>query len=136
MQNRRLDMLRAAMPYAAPNLRKPIQVIIQAEELASFIQDKDEGADINACDMKSVGDVEGMMESLREFSVGAERETIDMILNFVRVQKMYKMYRMYMQTVDKASNNGNSQMMDFLMANLTPEQQNTFSQMSAMMNME
>ena len=67
MQNRQVEMLKAAMPYTEPGLRKPMQIFIQAEELAAYINDSGSEDDLQACDMGSVGDVEGMMESIREF---------------------------------------------------------------------
>ena len=69
------------------------------------------------------------MESIREFCNAAERETVDLVLNFIRVQRMYQMYRQY------KNSNGN-EMMELLAAGLTPEQRKTFEQMSAVMNME
>ena len=129
MQNRQVEMLKAAMPYTEPGLRKPMQIFIQAEELAAYINDSGSEDDLQACDMGSVGDVEGMMESIREFCNAAERETVDLVLNFIRVQRMYQMYRQY------KNSNGN-EMMELLAAGLTPEQRKTFEQMSAVMNME
>ena len=129
MQNRQVEMLKAAMPYTEPGLRQPMQIFIQAAELAAYINDSGSEDDLQACDMGSVGDVEGMMESIREFCNAAERETVDLVLNFIRVQRMYQMYRQY------KNSNGN-EMMELLAAGLTPEQRKTFEQMSAVMNME
>ena len=33
MQGRQIEILRAAIPYTEPRLRKPMQIVIQAEEL-------------------------------------------------------------------------------------------------------
>jgi len=129
MQNRRIDMLRAAMPYTEPRLRKPMQVLIQAEELASYIREEETEADLQACDVNSVGDVEGMMESIREYCNAAERETIDLVLNFVRAQRLYQAYRNYRRS------NGND-MMEFLASQLTPDQKKSFGQMAQTMNAE
>lgn len=128
MQERQLDMLRAAMPYTEPRLRKPMQIMIQAGELVSYIRDNDNETDLEACDMSSVGDVEGMMESIREFCTAAERETVDLVLNFIRAQRMYETYRRYKKS--------GGEMMDILASTLTPEQRNTFEQMTQVMTAE
>ena len=128
MQERQLDMLRAAMPYTEPRLRKPMQIMIQAGELVSYIRDNDNETDLEACDMNSVGDVEGMMESIREFCTAAERETVDLVLNFIRAQRMYETYRRYKKS--------GGEMMDILASTLTPEQRNTFEQMTQVMTAE
>lgn len=129
MQSRQIEMLKAAIPYTEPRLRKPMQIVIQAEELAAYMRDNENEADLQACDMDSVGDLEGMMESIREYCNAAERETVDLVLNFIRVQRMYQLYRRYKKS------NGN-EMMEFLTSQLTAEQRKTFDQMSSFMNME
>lgn len=123
-------MLKAAMPYTAPRLRKPMQILIQAEELALYMQ-KDEEEEIRACNMETVGDVEGMMESVRQYCNEPEQETVNMVLNFIRAQNLYRRYRNYMQAYKNSSEAG---MMDFLMSQLSPEQQDMFNQVSRMQN--
>ncbi len=130
MQNRQVNMLKAAMPYTAPRLRKPMQILIQAEELALYMQ-KDEEEEIRACNMETVGDVEGMMESVRQYCNEPEQETVNMVLNFIRAQNLYRRYRNYMQAYKNSSEAG---MMDFLMSQLSPEQQDMFNQVSRMQN--
>ena len=130
MQNRQVNMLKAAMPYTAPRLRKPMQILIQAEELALYMQ-KDEEGEIRACNMETVGDVEGMMESVRQYCNEPEQETVNMVLNFIRAQNLYRRYRNYMQAYKNSSEAG---MMDFLMSQLSPEQQDMFNQVSRMQN--
>ena len=102
MQNRQVNMLKAAMPYTAPRLRKPMQILIQAEELALYMQ-KDEEEEIRACNMETVGDVEGMMESVRQYCNEPEQETVNMVLNFIRAQNLYRRYRNYMQAYKNSS---------------------------------
>lgn len=130
MQNRQVNMLKAAMPYTAPRLRKPMQILIQAQELALYMQ-KDEEEEIKACNLDTVGDVEGMMESVREYCNEPEKETVNMVLNFIRAQNLYRSYRNYMSTYKNNSENG---MFDFLMSQLSSEQQDMVNQMSHMSN--
>ncbi len=129
MENRKLDMLRAAMPYAAPEFRKSMQVILQAEELARYIHEDNE-AEVRACNLETARDTVGMMESIRCFCSKPEQDMIDMILNFMRAKKMYQAYRMFAA----ASKDGNDNLMnDFLMSQLSSEQKDMFGQMSSMM---
>ena len=137
MQNRQIDMLRTALPYASPSFRKPLQVYIQAQELSDYIRSGDESADVEACGMGNAGDVEGLMENIRQFCNAEERETIDTVLNIVRAQKMYQCYRGYIAANSANSSGGRkggAGMLDFLMSQMTPEQQNMFSQMSSAMS--
>ena len=90
MNKRQLDMLRAAMPYTNPTLRKPLQVYIQTAELSDYIRSDDSVSEVNACGLDHVGDVEGMMEQIREFCNPRERDMLDMVINFVRAQKIYQ----------------------------------------------
>lgn len=140
MQNRQIDMLRTAMPYASPSFRKPLQIYIQARELTDYIRNGNESADVEACGIGNVGDVEGLMESLRQFCNVEEREMIDTVLNIVRAQKMYQCYRGYMAANASNASGGKKSsgpgMLDFLMSQLTPEQQNMFAQMSSAMSVE
>lgn len=140
MQNRQLDMLRTAIPYASPSFRKPMQVYIQARELSDYIRKGDESADVEACGIGNAGDMEGLMENIRQFCNAEEREMIDTMLNIVRAQKMYQCYRGYMAANSSndagARKSGGPGMLDFLMSQLTPEQQNMFAQMSSAMSAE
>ena len=81
--------------------------------------------------METVGDVEGMMESVRQYCNEPEQETVNMVLNFIRAQNLYRRYRNYMQAYKNSSEAG---MMDFLMSQLSPEQQDMFNQVSRMQN--
>lgn len=150
MHNRQIDMLRTAIPYTMPNVRKPIQILLQVQELASYIQNDSDEPELEACSLENVGDIEGMMESLREYCTAKEKDTVDMVLNYIRVQRMYQTYKTYTSLNEKMNNesnknNGNQKarnqnssnnMMEFLMSQLTPEQQRTFAQMSSLMNTE
>ncbi len=130
MDNRQMNMLKAAIPYTMPRYRKPMQILIQAQELASYIREDDE-ADIGACDLESAGDIEGMMESMRGFCSKKEQDTVDMILNLLRTQRFYRAYRQFMAS---GRNNSESAMLEFMMSQLAPEQQASFEQMSSILN--
>lgn len=137
MHNRQIDMLRTVIPYTAPDVRKPIQILLQVQELSEYIQGNKD-PELEACDLDNVGDIEGMMESLRQYCTVKEKDTVDLVLNYVRAQRMYQTYRGYAastgkQKNDSYSDNGNN-MMEFLMSQLSPEQQKMFAQMSTMMN--
>mgnify|MGYP006393367979 CR=1 FL=1 len=95
MQNRQIEMLRTAIPYAAPVYRKPLQVFLQMRELSEYIRGSEESADIEACGMDNVGDIEGLMENLRQFCGVRERDMIDSFLNVIKVQNMYQCYKNY-----------------------------------------
>lgn len=132
MKNRQIDMLKAAMPYTAPHLRKPMQVYIQANELVDYIHSEENENELEACDTGSVGDIEGMMEHIRPFCNKRECELVDMVLNFFRAQKMYQCYRNYSSVNGKSCTGGG--MFEFLMSQLSPEQRSMFDKMSSSMD--
>ena len=129
MDNRHVNMLKAAVPYTSPRFRKPMQILIQAQELASYIRDDDE-ADLSACGLESAGDVEGMMESMRGFCSKQEKDTVEMVLNLLRTQKFYRAYRQFMAS---GKNNSDNAMFEFLMSQLAPDQQASFEKMSSIL---
>lgn len=134
MDNRQVDMLKAALPYAAPAYRKPMQVYIQAKELSEYIRDERGSADVEACGFGNVGNVEGLMDELRSFCTREERDMIDTVLNIMKAQRLYRSYRGYV--ADNGHSSGGNEIMDFLMSGLSPEQKNMFAQMSTMMKSE
>ena len=95
MQNRQIEMLRAAIPYAAPVYRKPLQVFIQMRELSDYVRSPEESSEIEACGVDNVGDIEGLMGNIRQFCSKNERDMIDSFLNVIKVQNMYQCYKNY-----------------------------------------
>ena len=95
MQNNEIEMLRAAIPYAAPAYRKPLQVFLQIRELSEYINNSQEEPEIEAFGMENAGDIEGLMENIRPFCGVRERDMIDSFLNVIKARNMYQCYRNY-----------------------------------------
>lgn len=95
MQNNEIEMLRAAIPYAAPAYRKPLQVFLQIRELSEFMNSSTAEAEIEAFGMDSSGDIEGLMENIRPYCGVRDREMVDSFLNVMKARNMYQCYRNY-----------------------------------------
>ena len=139
MQSRQLNILKAAMPYAALRFRKPMQIIIQAQELSDYMSGSavapgDGGSDMEAYELKDEdagetgGNIEGLIENIRPYCTSDEISMFNTILGYIRTRNMLRSYMGFM-----ASGAG-STMMDFMMSRLTPEQRSMYERMSTMYN--
>lgn len=96
-QDRMLQMLKATAPYAGARARVPIQLLIQAGELAYQLRHMPQEAELAACSMEDDrADVEGLLLQVQQLSTPRERETIQTMLNFVRAGKMMQAYQNFM----------------------------------------
>lgn len=97
--DRFLQMLKAAAPYVGAQARVPVQILIQAGELAYQLRHMPEEAELAACDFEDDrADIEGMLVHVQELSAPRERESIQTMLNFIRAGKMMQAYQNFMQT--------------------------------------
>ena len=126
MQGRQLNILKAAMPYMAARYRKPVHVIIQAQELSDYIVTENDDPDVEAYEFDSIGNIEGMIEDIKPYCTSDEIDMFNNIISFIRTRRMFRNYMTYM------ASGGDNNMMSFLMSQLTPDQRNTYEKMSAM----
>jgi hypothetical protein len=145
--NQPLEILKAAIPYVNSRARNSMQFIVQAEELTNSLKKMDNSSQLSACslDEEPPIDMEALLLHIREVCPSAEQEMIDMMLNFMKTQKLYQAYRMFMTTNSFGSGGktngfnpfgfGNTNhFMDFIMTQLTPEQKTSFETVRMMMS--
>lgn len=103
MQNerqRRMAMLKAAMPYAAPESRHAIELLLQADtlinlashppaaELSAADIDEDDGGAMRA-------NPEEMLMHIREFCTPIENDMLQTLLNFMHAGRLFQKYRQF-----------------------------------------
>ena len=97
-RERHIAMLKAALPYVAPENRHAMEIILQANSLVSLaMQPQSADISINSIDgEESAGfmpDPEAMLMNIREYCTKRESETIQVLLNFIHADKLFKSYR-------------------------------------------
>jgi hypothetical protein len=124
-----MEMLRAALPYTTGRGRYALDLLLQADTLLNTARS---GAsdDLEACEADACP--EEMLLHMQEFCTPKEADFIQMILNFIKADRLFQNYR------DFAASSGISgvgsfgaggQMVEFLMSQLSPEQQQLFEQL-------
>lgn len=97
-RERHIAMLKAALPYVAPENRHAMEIILQANSLVSLAtQPPSADISINSIDGEEGGtfmpDPEAMLMNIREYCTKRESETIQVLLNFIHADKLFKSYR-------------------------------------------
>lgn len=136
--NHTIEIMRNALPYINTPAKKPMHMIIKVGELLDAISGND-SSELSACDIGNDSiDMEGMLSNIKGLCSISEQETIDMILNFIKVQRLYSTYQAFTKSNfssgKESSNSDSGGMMDFLMSQLTPEQRTSFETMTMMLN--
>lgn len=143
---RRLAMLKAALPYVPPQNKKAMEIILQADNLISLATEISEGDDemtlraAQADASASPAVYEKLLLNIKDYCTPAESEVVRMLLNFLHADELFKNYRDFAKThsviknEDSCENDSRNFMMEFLMSQLSPQQRTTFEQVSKVMN--
>ena len=143
---RRLAMLKAALPYVPPQNKKAMEIILQADNLlclASEVSSNDDDMTLRAAqaDIPAAPAVyEKLLLNIKDYCTPAESEIVRMLLNFLHADELFKNYRDFtknhsaMQTEEYSENDNQNFMMEFLMSQLTPKHRTTFEQVTNIMN--
>ena len=143
---RRLAMLKAALPYVPPHNKKAMEIIIQADNLISLATDISENdnemslraaqADVAA----SPAVYEKLLLNIKDYCTPAESEVVRMLLNFLHADELFKNYRDFanahsmVKGEESTESDNRNFMMEFLMSQLSPQQRTTFEQVTKVMN--
>ena len=126
---RRLAMLKAALPYVPPHNKKAMEIILQADNLISL-----------ATEVSQNDDEMTLRVNIKDYCTPAESEVVRMLLNFLHADELFKNYRDFAKThsavksEEYSENSTQNFMMEFLMSQLSPQQRTTFEQVSKVMN--
>lgn len=143
---RRLAMLKAALPYVPPQNKKAMEIILQADNLlclASEVSSNDDDLTLRAAQADTPATpavYEKLLLNIKDYCTPAESEIVRMLLNFLHADELFKNYRDFtknhyaMQTEEYNENDNQNFMMEFLMSQLSPKQRTTFEQVTNIMN--
>lgn len=143
---RRLAMLKAALPYVPPQNKKAMEIILQADNLlclASKASADDDEMTLRAAQADAPATpavYEKLLLNIKDYCTPAESEIVRMLLNFLHADELFKNYRDFtknhsaMQTEEYLENDNQNFMMEFLMSQLSPKQRTTFEQVTNIMN--
>lgn len=159
-RERRMSMLRAALPYTAGNQRHALEMLLQMNALINTVRRGPEN-DLEACDTDAKP--EEMLLQIQEYCTPRESDTVQMILNFMKASHLFQNYREFMasrpenhptgdvqaagysrntssspvnmlfQLLGGLSGSGNSNhLMEFLITQLPPEQRQMLEQIQSL----
>lgn len=144
---RRLAMLKAALPYVPPQNKKAMEIILQADNLISLateVSANDDDMTLRAAQTNVPAATPAVYEKLllniKDYCTPAESEVVRMLLNFLHADELFKNYRDFtknhaaMQAEEYSENDNQNFMMEFLMSQLSPKQRTTFEQVANIMN--
>lgn len=139
-----VELLDAALPYVNGNAKHSMELIRKASDFMTCFSSS-QSSELSACDFNTGCqpiDMEGLLENLHKVSNAQEKDFIHMILNFIKARNLYTSYQTFQQThptsedtLSAASFGGNSaknnrnnmnMILEFLLSQLTPEQQKNF----------
>lgn len=140
-----VELLDAALPYVNGNAKHSMELIRKAGDLITCLSSSSQSSDLSACDLDTAHqtiNMEGLLENLQKVGNPQEKDFIHMILNFIKARNLYTSYQTFQQThpvsedrLSAASCNGHSipnnrnninMILEFLLSQLTPEQQKNF----------
>lgn len=147
--NRHMAMLKAALPYVMPESRRAIEIMLQADALIHTARrQNDEPYSLEAADISLdnhpaappfTPNPETMLQSIREYCTPKEADLIQTILNVLQANRLFRGYREFQKSHPAAdltaagSSSPSSQLMEFLLSQLAPEQKSTFEQFQQIM---
>ncbi|MCI5501783.1 MAG: hypothetical protein MR384_08000 [Lachnospiraceae bacterium] len=157
-RERHLSMLRAAIPYASPQSRRAMEIILQADTLINLATSRPE-PELSSCGLEAaetnnaiadpLSNAEALLMHIREFCTPKESETIQVILNFIHADRLFKNYKDFANahpdmvkaaevpsgssSNSSSPNTSSNVMMEFLMSQLNPEQKTAFEQLQNIM---
>ena len=142
---RRLAMLKAALPYVPPQNKKAMEIILQADNLLCLASEvsADDDMTLRAAQADAPASpavYEKLLLNIKDYCTPAESEIVRMLLNFLHADELFKNYRDFtknhyaMQTEEYSENDNQNFMMEFLMSQLSPKQRTTFEQVTTIMN--
>lgn len=146
-----LDLMKTVMPYMHPRMQKSIEVISKAEEFMDTFHSPAPEGQLSAMSLNSGGvDIEDILLQLKSASTKNEQDTIDNMINIMKMQKLLQGYRSFMQAKQAAQNtqskgqpsaasgqapqNSQDTLMEFLMSQLSPEQKSNFENINMVLN--
>ncbi len=130
-----MKLIKTALPYIQVSEQRFLSIYLKFSEFVNTIQFfSKNNASLTACeqDTDSRGNLLEMVTALKNVCDDAERETLDMMLNFLQAMQIYKTYSEFYKTSSEFQQENQDsdttpfQNMDILKTFLSPEQQTMF----------
>lgn len=141
IQNHQLEIIKAAIPYINTTEQRMISVYVKASELMDTISIfQKPNNSISICSQETgSGSPLDMLNDIKAVCTNTEKETINMIVNFLNAFQLYNTYKDAFGADDTIfanalGGNSSTNMFDTLKELLTPEQQQMFDTFSIMFN--
>lgn len=140
-RERRMSMLRAALPYTVGNQRHALEMLLQINTLINTARRGPEN-DLEACDTDAKP--EEMLLQIQEYCTPRESDTVQMILNFMKASHLFQNYREFMaarpenhpsgdvQAAGYSKNTSSNHLMEFLITQLPAEQRQMLEQLQSL----
>lgn len=162
--NHTIDIIKAAFPFLDSDLQQSANLVIKTGELMDTFHEFEQEETVTAFSLQKQSiDFESLLNGVRTVCNQKETELIDMILNIFKAKNLYSTYTTLASVMapqtgndNNASNlgnlgnlgglgnlgnlgsilgmDGNSNVMELLSSFLTPEQKDTFDNLSMMMS--
>lgn len=138
-----LEIMKAALPYMNPPAQKSVEILIKAEDFVGAIQTFDHTTELSAASLRREPvEPEIILNQIKSLCTKEEQTMIDNLLNIITMQKLIQNYRTFMALQQKVTGNAtstgqtssNDRLMEFLLAQLTPEQKNNFDSINMVLN--
>lgn len=129
LQKHHLEIIKAAIPYINTSEQKMISIYVKLSELIETISvfQKPESS-VGICSADNDGSILDMLNDIKEVGTAKEKETIDMLINYMNAFQLYNTYKSTFKDEDAQEFGG----FDTLKQMLTPEQQQMFDTYSCM----
>lgn len=99
-----LNIFKAAMPHVHPRMQGGVNLMLQASDLMSTLEEINHPPELSAMEMNpEEHSPEVMLTSIKQVCTPREGEWIDMILNFMNARKIYGAYQDYGSQVLQAA---------------------------------
>ncbi len=152
-----LAICQTALPHVNIQTQTSMNVILKVNDLVNSIRDLSYTGQLSAMELnEEPPDVEELLTNLKPVCNRQEADFVDMMLNVLSARKLYQAYQDFNEQVQAAQvseednnheehntsynrsngpfgSNNNTNMMEFLMSQLAPEQRNMFEMMSMLM---
>lgn len=143
LNHHNIEMMKTALPYMNPQAQKSIEVLVKTEELLDTVHVLEQPSELSACNVnKEPFDMEAMLLQMKQIGTKKEQETIDNLLNFVKMQKLLQAYSLFINkkqasnssSETKETSSSQDTLMEFLMSQLSAEQKANFENINLVLN--
>ena len=133
-----MEIMKTALPYMNPKAQKSIEILVKTDELFEAVQTLEEASELSAASIKRENvDTEFVLNQIKGLCTKEEQSVIDNLLNVITMQKLIQGYHSFSTLKQNSSNkegSSNDRLLEFLLAQLTPEQKTNFDNINMVLN--